>query len=122
MTTKNFILFLVTGFIFLSVVSFFLLDSLTQDFKEMEYDKSYQGVVVSIWTYRGFGYLTLSNDYKYLIHDSRNYDLHPFTLSKFIQEGDSIKKEMHSNSFKIIRNLKEYQFYLGKNLGTRKND
>jgi hypothetical protein len=84
----------------------------------MDYDKRYYGIVLTVWTYKGFGYIDLSNN-KYVIHNSRNYELDPFSLSDFLHEGDSIMKEMNSNSFKVIRDSKEYQFYLGDDIGTR---
>lgn len=117
--TKVFLGSLLVGFIVLSVCLFIGFKWLTKDYEELKYDQSYNDEVLDIVTYKGVGYVTFSNNKKYKIYDSRNYNYEPYSLSKFLVEGDIIEKKEESDSVIILRSGKEYVFLLGQVIGER---
>lgn len=117
----------VSSFIFISLVALLILiinivnkkvsHKISENHNSL-YWKEIHGKVNKIMQNRGTVMLQLSNNSKKWIYfgDSRNYELDPIYIHRFINKGDSIFKAKKSDTLKIYREDKEYFFVLDKSI------
>jgi hypothetical protein len=79
------------------------------------------GKVSSAYCFKGVTMLTLNNDEKFAIYNSRNYNYKSFALCSFLISGDSINKPSGSDTLFIYNENKEFYFVLGKDIGEKYN-
>lgn len=55
------------SFVFMSVLLYLVGREFTKDYKEILHDHKFAGEVLNAYSYKGFSYVTLTNDQKYLV-------------------------------------------------------
>ncbi len=75
-----------------------------------------KGEIIALSAYQSVVNIELDDNSKFMIVDSRNYDLEPYTIQAFLRIGDYLIKEPHSDTLTVIRDDKFYTFVIGKDL------
>lgn len=75
------------------------------------------GIVKTSFSDRGALYISLEKNGKYCFSHSRNFAYDPPFLEEFIQNGDSILKNVYSDTLYIFRDDEKYYFIIGEFLG-----
>jgi len=78
------------------------------------------GRIIGVYEDKGFSFVTFSDSIKLCFQHSRNFSYKNPYLSPFMLIGDSIVKQINSDTLRIYRSDSSYYFVLGKFINQKK--
>jgi len=115
--TKSTIVFIIL-FVSLSIIGIYIMnfyvDDLNQEYSfDIRDESNINAKVINIIPWHGITNIHLSNDNKYWIDNSRNYNYDNIFIDDNINVGDSIIKNNNSDSLWIISSKGKFVFVVG---------
>lgn len=102
---------------FLSIkVLFIAQGNLFQEYPELKYSDSICGVLRHVEMNRAAILIELNNKRKVHTKPTNNYLYSPSYLEKFLRTGDSIFKNMNSDTLYVYRGYNKYYFIINKSI------
>lgn len=111
---------LILGFITITVFGICFQKKEWKKFPEVTYQLELKGVVSKVRIDRGT-FVEFQEGEKFSLPSSDNLSYSPYSIGRFIKQGDSIVKPAFSDSISVFRNEKKYHFVLGKRIDAQRH-
>jgi hypothetical protein len=117
---KKFNIVLVLFLVFFAIVGTLITDyrrkKMIEAHPPLEREQFISGIVDEKFTNRGMTYIKLENGEKFSNYLSYNYNYEPSYFGKFIEFGDSIRKQKGTDTLYIYRDNRRYFFLIDEDV------